>query len=375
MPEKRDYYEVLGVGRNATDEEIKKAYRRLAKQHHPDLNQGDKAAEAKFKEAREAYSVLSDPDRKARYDQFGHAGLEGGAGGFDGAGMGIDLDDIFGSFFGGAFGGGGRRRTGPARGANLKYRMGLDFLEAAFGLEKDISITKEDLCDACHGTGSRDGSAPKKCTTCNGAGQVSQRQQTMFGTVMTNRPCTACGGQGTVVTDPCPSCSGRGRLPKKKTIRVRVPAGVDDGQHIVLQNEGEPGVRGGGYGDLYVEFHVRPHPVFKREGFTSYCEVPVTFVQAALGAEIDVPTIDGPSKYRIKEGTQTGESFTLRGKGIPRGDRNGYRGDHVFTVAVEVPKHLDAKQKELLRSFEALCGDKNYERRKSFFDKLKDAFR
>ncbi len=376
MPEKRDYYEVLGVAKGASDEEIKKAYRKLAKQYHPDLNPDDKASEAKFKEASEAYSVLSDDEKKARYDQFGHAGLDGAAagGGFDGAGFDINLDDIFGSFFGGGFGG-GRRRAGPARGANLKYRMGLEFLEAAFGCEKEITITKEDLCDTCHGTGSKDGSAPKRCTTCNGTGQVSQRQQTMFGTVMTNRPCSACGGQGAVVTDPCPACAGRGRRQKKKTLKVRVPAGVDAGQSIVLQNEGEPGQKGGGYGDLYVEFHIRPHPVFTREGFQTFCEVPVTFVQAALGAELDVPTIDGPVKYRIKDGTQTGERFTLRGKGIPRGDRNGYRGDHVFVVAVEVPKHLDAKQKDLLKEFEAISGDRNYEKRRSFFDKLKEGFK
>ena len=375
MPEKRDYYEVLGIARGASDEEIKKAYRKLAKQHHPDLNPGDHTAEAKFKEASEAYSVLSDPEKKARYDQHGHAGVDAqGPGGFDGAGFDINLDDIFGSFFGGSFGG-GRRRAGPARGANLKYRMGLDFLEAAFGCEKEISISKEDLCETCHGTGSRDGKEPKRCTACNGTGQVSQRSQTLFGTVMTNRPCPTCGGQGTVVTDPCPACSGRGRKPRKKTLRVRVPAGVDSGQMMTVQGEGEPGMKGGGYGDLYIEFHIRPHPVFSRDGFNTFCEIPVTFVQAALGAEIDVPTIDGPLKYRIKDGTQPGERFTLRGKGIPRGDRNGYRGDHVFLVAVEVPKHLDVKQKDLLKEFETSCSDRNYEKRKNFFDKLKEAFR
>lgn len=373
MPEKRDYYEVLGVGRNASDEEIKKAYRKLAKQYHPDLNPDDKPSETKFKEASEAYSVLSDADKKARYDQYGHAGLDPQAGGgFDGGGFDINLDDIFGSFFGG---GGGRRRAGPARGSNLKYRMGLEFLEAAFGCEKEITINKEDLCDTCHGTGSKDGAAPKKCTACNGTGQVSQRQQTMFGTVMTNRACSTCGGQGSIVSDPCPACSGRGRRPKKKTLKVKVPAGVDTGQSLVMQNEGEPGAKGGGYGDLYVEFHIRPHPVFSREGFQTFCEIPVTFVQAALGAELDVPTIDGPTKFRIKEGTQSGERFTLRAKGIPRGDRNGFRGDHVFLVSVEVPKHLDAKQKELLKEFEAISGDRNYEKRKGFFDKLKEVFR
>lgn len=375
MPEKRDYYEVLGVGRNATDEEIKKAYRKLAKQYHPDLNPDDKPSETKFKEASEAYSVLGDADKKARYDQYGHAGIDGQAGGFDGSGFDVNLDDIFGSFFGGAFGGGGRRRAGPARGANLKYRMGLDFLEAAFGCEKEISINKEDLCESCHGTGSRDGAEPKRCATCNGTGQVSSRQQTMFGTVMTNRPCSACGGQGTVVTDPCPVCSGKGRRTKKKSLHVRVPAGVDTGQMMTMQGEGEPGLKGGGYGDLYIEFHIRPHPVFSRDGFNTFCEVPVTFVQAALGAEIDVPTIDGATKFRIKEGTQPGEQFTLRGKGIPRGDRNGYRGDHQFRVAVEIPRHLDAKQKEMLKEFDGCCGDRNYEKRKSFFDKLKEVFR
>lgn len=376
MPEKRDYYEVLGVSRSAGDDELKKAYRKLAKQYHPDLNPGNKEAEAKFKEANEAYAVLSDQEKRKVYDQFGHAGLDGqGFGGPGGAGFDIDLEDLFGSFFGGGFGGGQRKRGGPQRGANLKYRMNLDFMEAAFGVERQITINKDDHCDTCHGTGSRDGSAPDKCSACQGTGQVSQRQQTMFGAVMTSRPCPTCGGKGTTVKDPCPACNGRGRRQKSKTLNVKIPAGVNDGEMLTMRGEGEPGTMGGPYGDLYIEVHLRPHPVFQREGFNTFCEVPITFPQAALGADLDIPTIDGPYNFHLKEGTQPGETFTIRGKGIPHLNRANVRGDHIFRVVIEVPRHLNDSQKEQLRQFDQTCTDKNYQKRGTFFSKIRELFK
>lgn len=375
MPDKRDYYDVLGVARTATDEELKKAYRKLAKQYHPDLNPGNKDAEARFKEANEAYAVLSDQEKRRVYDQYGHAGVDGqGFGGFNGAGFDIDLEDLFGSFFGG-FGGGSRRRSGPQRGANLKYRMNLEFMEAAFGVERQITINKEDHCDACHGTGTRDGSAPERCATCHGTGQVNQRQQTMFGTVMTARPCPNCGGKGTFVKDPCPSCSGRGRRQKSKQLSVRVPAGINEGEMLTMRGEGEPGSQGGPYGDLYIEVHIRPHPVFQRDGNNTYCEIPITFPQAALGCELEVPTIDGPHVFQLREGTQPNEKFTIRGKGIPYVNRNNTRGDHIFRVILEVPRHLGEEQKAMLRQFDQTCSDNNYQKRGSFFSKIRDLFK
>lgn len=376
MPDKRDYYEVLGVSKNASEDELKKAYRKLAKKYHPDLNPGDKEAESKFKEANEAYAVLSDAEKRKNYDQYGHAGVDGqGFGGFGGAGFDIDLDDLFGSFFGGGFGGSRQRRNGPQRGANLKYRMNLDFMEAAFGVEREISIKKEDLCDTCHGTGTKDGSAPDQCSTCHGTGQVNQRQQTMFGAVMTSRPCPTCGGKGTVVKDPCNSCGGNGRVQKTKSLSVKVPAGINEGEMLTARGEGEPGSNGGPYGDLYIEIHIRPHPVFTREGYHTYCEVPITFAQAAIGAEIEVPTIDGPYKHSLKEGTQPGDIFTIKGKGIPYINRSNMRGDHRFKVILEVPSHLSDEQKDLLKKFEDTCTEKNYQKRTGFFSKLKDLFK
>jgi len=374
VPEKRDYYEVLGVQRTAAEDDLKKAYRKLAKKYHPDMNPGDKEAESRFKEANEAYAVLSDPEKRAKYDQYGHAGMDGQGFGFDPSGLNIDLEDIFGSFFGG-FGQSSRRRQGPQRGANLKYRMGLDFLEAAFGVEKDITITKEDLCEACRGSGSRDGSTPVPCGACHGTGQVSSRQQTLFGNVMTSRPCPSCGGTGSQIQDPCPECRGSGRKNRSKKLRIKVPAGINDGEMLTMRNEGEPGARGGPPGDLYVEIHIRPHPVFQRQGYDTYCEVPVTFAQAALGGDIEVPTIDGPSTYSLREGTQPEEVLRLRGKGIPHLNRPGQRGDHIVKVTVEIPRHLGGRQKDLLREFESLSQDRQYENRKRFSDRIQDLFR
>ena len=378
MAEKRDYYEVLGVSKSAADDELKKAYRKQAKQYHPDLNPGDKEAEAKFKEANEAYAVLSDPEKRRVYDQYGHAGVDGqGFGGFGGAGFDIDLEDLCGSFFGGGFGGfggGSRRQRGPKRGANLRYRMNLEFMEAAFGVEREIKIRKEDLCDSCQGTGTADGEKPETCSTCHGSGQVNQQQQTMFGTVMTSRPCPTCGGSGTIIKNPCSSCGGRGRRQTTKTLRVNIPAGINEGEMLTVRGEGEPGTLGGPYGDLYNEVHLKPHSVFQRNGNQTFCEVPVTFAQLALGAEIEIPTIDGNQTYTLKEGTQPGERFTIRGKGIPYVNRGGQRGDHVFQVILEVPRHLEEHQKTLLQEFEATCSEKNYQKRGSFFQKIKEIF-
>lgn len=379
MPDKRDYYDVLGVSRSASEDELKKAYRKLAKKYHPDLNPGNKEAEAKFKEANEAYAVLSDPEKRRVYDQYGHAGVDGqGFGGFNGAGFDIDLEDLFGSFFGGGFdgfGGGSRQqRRGPKRGANLKYRMNLDFMEAAFGVEREIKVKKEDLCDTCEGTGTSDKSEPDKCSTCHGTGQVNQKQQTLFGTVMTSRPCPSCQGTGKMVKNPCSSCGGKGRRQKTKTLKINVPAGINEGEMLTVRGEGEPGTMGGGYGDLYIEVHLRPHSVFKREGYNTYCEVPVTFAQLALGTDIEVPTIDGNQRFSLKEGTQPGERFVIRGQGIPHINRNQQRGDHVFRVILEVPRHLSDEQKDLLEKFEETCTEKNYEKRDNFFQKIKDLF-
>lgn len=378
MAEKRDYYEVLGIPKGATEEQIKKAFRKVAKDHHPDLNPDDKSAEARFKEAGEAYAVLSDSQKRAMYDQYGHEGMnqQGGFGGFGGAGF--DVNDIFDNIFGGFGGFGGSsssRKSGPQRGANLKYRLTLDFLEAAFGVEKEISITKEDLCETCNGSGAKKGTDPITCTTCNGTGQVSQRQQTMFGTVMTTKNCAPCNGKGTIIKEPCESCNGRGRKSKKKTLKINVPAGINQGEMLTLRGEGEPGTKGGPYGDLYVEISIRQHSIFKRDGYNTYCEVVITFPQAALGCDLQVPTIDGEYSYKLKEGTQPGEIITIKGKGIPHVNKNHMRGDHIFKVIIEVPRNLDHKQKELLKEFESISTERNYQQRGSFFNKIRDLFK
>jgi molecular chaperone DnaJ len=372
LAEKRDYYEVLGVGKSASDEDLKKAYRKLAKQYHPDLNPNDKAAEAKFKEANEAYAVLSDSEKRRQYDQFGHAGMDGqGFSGF--SGVDIDLGDLFGSIFGGAFGG-GRRRTGPEKGDNLKYGLALDFMEAAFGVDKTITISKEDICDTCKGSGAATGSSPETCPSCKGSGRVQQQSQTLFGITMVTRDCPACGGTGSVIRNPCASCGGRGRRAKKKDIKIHVPAGVDTGDMLPIKGEGEPGLRGGPYGDLYVQFKVKPHPVFDRKGVNTYCDMPITYMQAALGAEIDIPTIDGKIKTRIKEGTQPFDTYTLRGKGIPNKNRPTSRGDHICRFILEVPTNMTEEQKTLLKRFEDTLSDRNYLKRNNFFQKVKEIF-
>lgn len=387
MAGKRDYYEVLGIDKQADENTIKKAYWKLAKKYHPDVNPGNKEAEEKFKEANEAYEVLSNPEKRQRYDQFGHDGIDpngfGQYGGFGGYSGGFDfsgnLQDLFSSIFGDfgfdGFGGGTSKsaRKGPARGANLRYRMNLDFMEAAFGTEREISIKKDALCDTCHGSGSADGSKGETCPVCNGTGQVTRRQQTLFGQMMTTQPCANCDGSGEVIKNPCPSCHGRGRKEKEMRLKVQVKAGLNEGDRIRLSGEGEPGFRGGPNGDLFIEIHIRPHPVFQRQGNTTYCEVPITFAEAALGKEIEVPVIDGPMKFKLKEGTQTGEIFSIPGKGIPDPYGRG-RGSHKFKVVLEVPKRLSREQKELLEKFDEHTTTNQYEERTGFLDKLKHAF-
>ena len=377
MAEKRDYYEVLGVERNAGEDDIKRAFRRLAKQYHPDMNDGDKAAEAKFKEVNEAYEVLSDADRRARYDQFGHAADQPGFGGGGfGAGDFGDIGDIFDMFTGGIFGGGrgGRRQQGPQQGANLRYDLSINFEEAAFGVEKEITFTREDNCQACNGTGAKAGTSRKTCPTCNGRGQVTSSVRTPLGMMSTSRPCTDCGGEGSKIESPCPECSGRGHVRRRRTLNVKIPAGIDNGQRIAVRGEGEPGTRGGPSGDLYVHITVRSHKLFHREGYDISYELPITFSQAALGDKIDVPTLDGPAQLNIPEGTQPDTTFRLEGKGITRLQGARGKGDLFIKVKLEVPQKLDNKQKELLREFEATLAGKQYKEKKSFMDKLKGMF-
>ena len=377
MPSKRDYYEVLGVGRDASDADIKKAYRKLAKQYHPDLNPGDKTAEANFKEVNEAYEVLSDPQKRARYDQFGHAGVDPNSFGGAGAGFGDfdfgGINDIFESFFGfGGFGRSSRSRSGPRKGADLKYTVEISFEEAAFGVEKEIKIDRNENCSNCGGSGAKPGTSPVTCKHCNGTGQIQYRQNTPFGQIINTRTCDACHGEGKVITDPCPTCNGRGKVRKTVKKKLDIPAGIDDGQTISIRGEGDPGSKGGPPGDLFVTVNVKPHPIFKRQGNDVVCEIPITFVQAALGAELEVPTLDGKVKYTMPEGTQTGTIFRLKNKGIPYLRGNG-RGDQYVKVEIDVPKKLNEKQKELLRQFAEISGDEVYEHRKGFFDKMKDA--
>lgn len=385
MATKRDYYEVLGVSKSASEEEIKKAYRQLAKKYHPDMNQGDKSAEAKFKELNEAYEVLSDKDKKARYDQFGHAGVDpngfGGAGGFGGGGFegGFgDFGDIFDMFFGGSsggFGGGGaRRKSGPQKGADLKYELEIEFEEAAFGVKKDIQVTRNESCNDCKGTGAKAGSKVETCKTCGGSGEVRFTQSTVFGRVVNVKPCDECHGEGKIIKEPCPQCMGRGHIRKTRKITIDIPAGVDNGSVMPLRGEGEPGIKGGPNGDLYIYMRVKPHRLFKRDGINLYSEMPITFTQAALGDELDVPTLEGNVKFTIPEGTQTGTTFRVKNKGIPS-LKNKMKGDLYFTVKIVVPRKLNEEQKNLLRKYAEISGNNAEDQGKSFFDKVKDAFK
>ena len=369
MANKRDYYEVLGVSKNATDDELKKAYRKLAKKYHPDANPDNKAeAETKFKEVNEAYETLSDPQKRKMYDQFGPDGPQGfggGAGGpfggqggyysyngsgFDGFGDFGDLGDIFSSIFGGGFGGrnSSSRQKGPRKGADLNVRMEITFEQAFSGVEKEIVITRDEECHSCHGTGAKPGTSPIKCPTCHGTGQVTQVQNTILGQMQTSRTCTACHGTGEIINDPCEACHGKGKIRKQPKIKVKIPAGIDDNQTVVLRGEGEPGERGGPKGDLYITVKIKKHSIYTRKGNNVLCEIPITITQATLGAELEIPMVDGSKeKYKILEGTQTGTKFTIRNKGFKSINSNS-SGDFIFTVVVQTPKRLTKEQRELL---------------------------
>ncbi|MBR5252758.1 MAG: molecular chaperone DnaJ [Clostridia bacterium] len=371
---KRDYYEVLGVDKSADDGAIKKAYRSLAKKYHPDMNPGDKEAEAKFKEVNEAYDVLSDPDKKSKYDQYGHAAFDPasgmGGGGFGGFGdFGFDINDIFSSFFGGGMGG-SSRRNGPVRGDNITVRLTLTFEEAVFGCKKEITYQKVQKCGECGGSGAEKGTSPKTCPTCNGTGQVRVQQRTPFGIMQSQKTCDACRGTGKFIEKKCPGCKGTGFTRVSKKLEVNIPAGIDDGQQVSLKYQGSDGMNGGSAGDLNIIINTRPHPVFERDGYDIYCEIPITYAEATLGAEIDIPTLEGQQKFTIPEGTQTGTVFTLRGKGITR-INSKVRGNLYITVVVEVPKNLTGEQKKLLEQFAAACGESNYSKRANFFKRFK----
>ena len=376
MAEKRDYYEVLGIQKGASEDEIKKAYKKLARKYHPDMNPGDKEAEEKFKEVNEANEVLSDPEKKARYDQFGFAGVDpnygagaGGAGGFGGGFDFGDLGDIFGSFFGGGFGGGQRRNpNAPQRGESIRASVSVSFTDAAFGCEKSVSLERSEMCGTCKGNGCAPGTTPEVCPDCHGTGTVQVRRQTPMGVFASNGPCRKCGGTGRLIHQPCPDCRGGGTVRKRKTIQVTIPAGIDHGQTISLRGQGNAGKNGGPAGDLLITVMVQPHDLFRRDGVDVFCEAPITFTQAVLGAELEIPTIDGKVKYSIPEGTQTGTVFRLKGKGIPVLNGRG-RGDQYVTVTIETPRNLNKEQKEALRKFSETVGENNYEKRKSFFKK------
>lgn len=372
MADKRDYYEVLGLSKGATDDEIKKAYRRLAKQYHPDMNPGDKVAENKFKEVNEAYDVLGDPDKKAKYDQYGHAAFDpssgfggggfGGGFGFDG----FDISDIFSNIFGG---GSSRRQNGPVRGEDIRYRLTLSFEEAVFGCKKEISYQRVQKCPECSGSGAAKGTSAKTCPDCQGRGQVKVQQRTPFGVMQSTTTCSKCRGTGKIIETPCKNCRGSGFVKASKKLEVSIPAGIDDGQGVVLRGEGCDGRNGGTAGDLVITVNVRPHAFFEREGSDIYCDIPVTYADMTLGAKITVPTIDGTETIDIPEGTQTGTTFTLKGKGVKIVNTQK-RGNMYVTAVIETPKGLDRKQKELLRQFNDSLKDSNHSKKEKFSKKF-----
>ena len=369
---KRDYYDVLGVSKGASEDEIKKAYRGLAKKYHPDMNPGDKDAEMKFKEVNEAYAVLSDSEKRSKYDRFGHDAFDpsagagyGGFGGFGGADF--DFGDIFSSFFGGGATSSRSRANMPIEGDDVGTRVSVSFEEAAFGCKKEVNFARIESCPDCNGSG---GTNIEKCSDCNGTGRISVRQQTMLGYMQTQRPCTKCAGKGKIIKNPCSNCNGKGRIKINKKLEVNIPSGIDNRQNIILRGQGSAGINGGPNGDLIIEVNIRPDRIFEREGNNIYCEVPISFAEAALGAEIDVPVLGGGTeKFKIPEGTQSGTNFTIKNKGIP--DINSKRkGDVIITVAVETPKNLSSKQKELLSAFAESLGESNGAKKQSFFKKL-----
>ena len=386
---KRDYYEVLGVDRNADAATIKKAYRQLAKKYHPDMNPGDKEAEQKFKEAAEAYSVLSDDNKRHQYDQFGHAAFEqggGGAGGFDFNGA--DMGDIFGDIFGDLFGGGSRRRAnnGPMKGANLRASVRITFEEAVFGCEKELELSLKDECTNCHGTGAKPGTSPETGPQCGGRGQVVMTQQSLFGMVQNVTTCPDCGGTGKIIKEKCTSCGGTGYTSSRKKIKVSIPAGIDNGQCVRIAGKGEPGTNGGPRGDLLVEVVVQRHPIFQRQDMNIYSTAPMSFAQATLGGDVRISTIDGDVMYNVKPGTQTDTRIRLKGKGVPSLRNKSVRGDHYVTLVVQVPTKLNNEAKEALKAFDAATGNslnqqntdttkkEEKPKKKGFMDKLKETF-
>ena len=390
MAEKRDYYEVLGIGKNATDAEIKSAYRKLAKKYHPDLNPGDKEAEEKFKEVNEANDVLSDPQKRQRYDQFGFAGVDpnyaaangGGAGGFGGGFGGVDLGDIFGDIFGGGFGGGfgglgggspPRTANAPRKGHDIQASVILTFEEAAHGCSKKITINRQDTCPDCGGTGAAKGTSPETCPDCGGRGYVVTQQRTPFGVMQSQQPCSHCGGRGTIIRNPCKTCRGTGKTAARKSLEINIPAGIDDDQNIALRGQGDAGSNGGPAGDVIVHVTVKADPMFERDGYDVTIHVPITFSQAVLGDDVEVPTVDGRIVQHIPEGTQSGTKFRLRGQGIQYLNGRG-RGDQYVIVDVEIPKKVTRAQREALKAFEDSMKEDNYEKRKGFFKNLRDRF-
>lgn len=373
---KRDYYEVLGVQKSASEDDIKRAYRQLAKKYHPDMNPGDKDAEVKFKEVNEAYAVLSDQEKRSKYDRFGHAAFDpssgggsgfGGFGGFGGADF--DFGDIFSSFFGGG-GSRGSRANMPVEGDDVATRVTISFEEAAFGCKKEVNFARIESCGECSGTGAEKGTTTETCKTCRGSGRVTVQQQTMLGYMQTQRTCQDCRGTGKIIKTPCKNCNGKGRIKINKKLEVNIPAGIDNMQNIILRGQGSAGLNGGAAGDLIIEIRVKEDKIFTRDGNHLYCDVPITFAEAALGADIDVPVLGGKTeKLHIPEGTQSGASFTLRGKGIPNVN-SGRKGDIIITAVVETPKNLSSKQKELLEAFAQSLGESNTKSRQSFFSKL-----
>ena len=390
MAEKRDYYEVLGIGKNATDAEIKSAYRKLAKKYHPDLNPGNKEAEEKFKEVNEATDVLSDPQKRQRYDQFGFAGVDpnyaaangGGAGGFGGGFGGVDLGDIFGDIFGGGFGGGfggfgggssTRTANAPRKGHDIQASVILTFEEAAHGCSKKITINRQDTCPDCGGTGAAKGTSPETCPDCGGRGYVVTQQRTPFGVMQSQQPCSHCGGRGTIIRNPCKTCRGTGKTAARKSLEINIPAGIDDDQNIALRGQGDAGSNGGPAGDVIVHVTVKADPMFERDGYDVTIHVPITFSQAVLGDDVEVPTVDGRIVQHIPEGTQSGTKFRLRGQGIQYLNGRG-RGDQYVIVDVEIPKKVTRAQREALKAFEDSMKEDNYEKRKGFFKNLRDRF-
>ena len=392
---KRDYYEVLGVSKDADEATLKKAYRQVAKKYHPDMNPGDAEAEKKFKEASEAYAVLSDPEKRRQYDQFGHAAFDGSAGAGGGYGgfdfNGADFGDIFGDIFGDLFGGGrrgGRANQGPMKGMNIRKSVRITFEEAVFGCEKELDVVLKDPCPKCNGTGAKPGTSPETCPKCGGKGQVVYTQQSFFGTVQNVQTCPDCQGTGKIIKEKCPDCGGTGYVASKKKISVSIPAGIDNGQSVRIREKGEPGVNGGPRGDLIVEVQVTRHPIFQRQDMNIFSTAPITFAQAALGGDVKISTVDGDVLYTVKPGTQTDTKIRLKGKGVPSLRNSNVRGDHYVTLVVQTPTKLNEKAKEALRAFDEACGNRpaaeekaangetaeQPKKKKGFMDKVKEAF-